>query len=139
MVRATRWNGDPRSHRGNLLQSPLHLSDESASRISRENFNGVLDMAWSSGYQKECSSRCLGLEALSDCNEPGIDREMIEHIMMLVEWSDAGTTRVTWEFAETLLAFMEAKEYIGLLKHWAKTVEQRHDYLVSFVSEDDGL
>ena len=100
-----------------------------AQRIRLQDITRVLDLVWCSSYERECTSKCL--ESL--LQGPNNDKSALSKFFVLLEWNDEGISRVTWEFAQTLISLLDFEECTSLLVSWSKQVERRQDYLVNGV------
>ena len=112
------------------LSDILDIGDpgnQGGQRICLGDVTCVLDIAWCSLYERECSSKCLGSYICQD------DEGQFKEIFILVEWNDKGVSRRTWELAETLMGLLGPQQCVYLLKRWAELVERRQNYLADNV------
>jgi len=100
-----------------------------AQRIRLQDITRVLDLAWCSSYERECTSKFLQ----SFLQRTYQDESAFTAFLVLLEWNDEGISRVTWEFAQTLTDILGIEECVRLFTLWSKLVERRQNYLVNGV------
>jgi hypothetical protein len=105
--------------KANDMSNPENQGGQS---IRMQDISRVLDIAWYSSYERECTSSWLDG-----------DLEKLDDVLVLLEWNHDGVTRVTWEFAEIFVQMMGSQHYVHLLERWAARVDRRHDHLVDLI------
>tara|TARA_R110002003_G_scaffold1614_1_gene23288 strand:- start:949 stop:1455 length:507 start_codon:yes stop_codon:yes gene_type:complete len=85
-----------------------------------QDITQVLDMAW-------CRDWPLPTGIKSSARTKFFDNFFVQ-----LQWKeDDGSTRITWEIAETLMDVMDKDHCMSLLAQWAWCVDARHEQLLS--------
>ena len=99
--------------------------NQGAEQIRLENITQVLDMAWCSQHNPDCSS--MWIDDPVTCS-----KQRFDDIFLLLQWKDEdGASHKTWEIADTLMRLMGEDRCISLLACWAHEIDRRHNQLLT--------
>ncbi|KAF2259646.1 hypothetical protein CC78DRAFT_585733 [Lojkania enalia] len=106
-------------------------------RIRLNTVIRVLDMAWCSGLEPDCTSDCLTTSLNASYYKMIQERDEFYDFFLLLEWRDElGSLRRTWEYAETLMKLMDPGHCMSLLSRWASEIDRRQEQLLSKVAPE---